>query len=310
MVNAMEPIKKALERMQIPNFSERYENARQEILGHPDIQNFIQQHQLEASEVEKALPKFLEYVEQAAVCCHQGSVKACTNTVPGCVPVLIKDAYAINVKYVACQQKKREDEQRQVAARITSLHMPKDTLNASMQNIDYNTKERLALGTFIGHFLLQIKQGQTPAKGLYLHGSYGVGKSYVLGALANDLALLGVASVLVYVPEFLLELKQAIDDRTLLDKIKLVKEAPILMLDDLGAETLSAWSRDEVLGSILHYRMAEKLPVFISSNFDYDELEEHFAHVKGNVERVKATRLMERIKATTEPINMTGESRR
>ena len=49
------------------------------------------------------------------------------------------------------------------------------------------------------------------------------------------------------------------------------------MLDDLGAETMTAWTRDEILGTIFHYRMAEQLPTFITSNFNYEELEHHLA---------------------------------
>ena len=32
----------------------------------------------------------------------------------------------------------------------------------------------------------------------------------------------------------------------------------MLLLDDIGAETVTEWSRDEVLGTILQYRMEEK----------------------------------------------------
>ncbi|RKJ41591.1 primosomal protein DnaI, partial [Butyricicoccus sp. 1XD8-22] len=68
---------------------------------------------------------------------------------------------------------------------------------------------------------------------------------------------------------------------------------------------------DEVLGTILHYRMAEELPTFITSNFDYDGLESHLAtSQKGDVEVVKAARIMERIKAITIPIQMGGNNRR
>ncbi len=57
--------------------------------------------------------------------------------------------------------------------------------------------------------------------------------------------------------------------------------------------------------------MAEQLPTFITSNFNYEELEHHLAQSqKGDIEVVKAGRIMERIKALTVPIEMRGGKNR
>src|SRR5699024_12021798 len=73
--------------------------------------------------------------------------------------------------------------------------------------------------------------------------------------------------------------------------------ADVLMLDDIGAETQSAWFRDDILGSILQYRMMEQLPVFFTSNYTMDQLETILSTTsKGGIEEVKAGRIMERIK--------------
>jgi len=50
-----------------------------------------------------------------------------------------------------------------------------------------------------------------------------------------------------------------------------------LILDDIGAESISEWVRDEVLGAILQYRMSENLPTCYTSNFDYELLEQYLA---------------------------------
>lgn len=42
-----------------------------------------------------------------------------------------------------------------------------------------------------------------------------------------------------------------------------LKMQTVLILDDIGAEFLSSWFRDEILGAILQYRMMERLPVFL-----------------------------------------------
>ena len=75
----------------------------------------------------------------------------------------------------------------------------------------------------------------------------------------------------------------------------------MLLLDDIGAEYLTPWSRDEVLEPILQYRMDEKLPTFFTSNFDYSGLEKHFTI---NGENVKAKRIIERVKYLSKEVRL------
>ncbi len=76
------------------------------------------------------------------------------------------------------------------------------------------------------------------------------------------------------------------------------------MLDDIGAETVTEWGRDEVLGTILQYRMEEHLPTFFTSNLTLEELADHLSMTKREVDVVKARRIIERIKQLTEEITM------
>jgi DNA replication protein DnaC len=52
------------------------------------------------------------------------------------------------------------------------------------------------------------------------------------------------------IPTFAGEMKQAISNDKVGPKLDEVKRAPILMIDDIGADSMSAWIRDEVLGVI------------------------------------------------------------
>jgi len=83
------------------------------------------------------------------------------------------------------------------------------------------------------------------------------------------------------------------------------------MLDDIGAEAVSSWTRDEVLGPILQFRMLESLPTFFTSNFDLKGLEHHLTYSqRGEEEKMKARRIMERIRALSEPVLVDGPNRR
>ena len=94
------------------------------------------------------------------------------------------------------------------------------------------------------------------------------------------------------------------------EKFTFIKTVPLLLLDDIGAESTTAWSRDEVLGPILQYRMEEDLPTFFTSNLTIDELESSLATTSNGVEKIKAKRIIERIKQLTVPLELISKNRR
>lgn len=310
----IESINQALKKINIPSFQQRYEAMRTEILAHPAIQTFIAQHgdSVTTDMIERNLPTLYEYISQKTTCCGAGNTSSCQNMLTGFVPKLYIIRDNIEIEYERCAQKIREDEHRETARMIESMHMPKDVLRATLADLMIDDVSRVDAANKAADFIARVKTtGQLPTKGFYIYGKFGVGKSFVLGAIANELAALHIRCVVVFVPEFLREMKNSIQDHTLNEKIDFVKKAPVLMLDDIGAETMSPWTRDEVIGTILHYRMSEQLPTFITSNFDYEGLEHHLAQsMRGDVEIVKAARLMERVRAMTIPIRMDGINRR
>ena len=72
-----------------------------------------------------------------------------------------------------------------------------------------------------------------------------------------------ISSTIVYLPEFIRTLKGGFKDGSFEKKLQRVREANILMLDDIGAEEVTPWVRDEVIGPLLHYRMVHELPTFL-----------------------------------------------
>ncbi len=141
-------------------------------------------------------------------------------------------------------------------------------------------------------------------KGLYLHGSYGSGKTFLMSALANEMASLGYSVSIVFVPDLCRELKRLMFKDDSEDIINDLKNVDILILDDLGAENLTGYIRDDVLGPIINYRWSEKKPFFIASNFTTKELLEHLSQTKEDqynksADYIKAARIFERIKQST-----------
>ena len=134
----------------------------------------------------------------------------------------------------------------------------------------------------------------------------------MVAALAHDLSEKRcVSSTLLHYPSFVIDVKNAIGDGNVKSLVDEIKQAEVLIFDDIGAEQSTPWVRDEVLQVILQYRMQEDLPTFFTSNFSFEDLEKHFAKGKnGNDETWEARRVMERIRYLAEETRLEGENRR
>lgn len=293
------------------NFQKRYEKMRKEILNHSDIRDFIRKHRdlITDEMLERSWGKLYEYINQSKECSRCESLDQCINIMNGYHPELIITRNSIDIRYERCPRKVMADEKRKNEKMIKSLYVPKDILAASFEDFEHDETRIDAVQKAVS-FLMNYEQGKT-VKGLYFYGKFGVGKSYLLGAIANRLAKKQISSMIVYVPELFRELKSSIADSTLNEKIEALKKESILMLDDIGAEAVSSWTRDEVLGPILQFRMLESLPTFFTSNFDFSALEHHLAYSqRGEEEKMKARRIMERIRTLSEPVFVGGPNRR
>lgn len=230
---------------------------------------------------------------------------------PGYEPKLTLNFHYVDVTYVPTEALLARQKQEEIKSRVKAMDMPKDIQSASFENFErtdgrgYASLEAL---DFVEQYSADPKSFH---KGLYLVGSFGIGKTYLLGATAKELAVKGFTTTLVHFPTFAVEMKQAIGKDQVAEKLDAVKKSPILMIDDIGADAMSSWIRDEVFGVILQYRMQEQLPTFFSSNFTMNELEQHLTVTqRGDEEPLKAKRIMERIRYLTKEIEMTGRNRR
>ena len=143
-----------------------------------------------------------------------------------------------------------------------------------------------------------------------MHGSFGSGKTYLICAMLNELSKKKVDITIVYYPELLRSLKESFDKDDFGSRMSSLKRVSILFIDDIGAESVTPWARDEILGTILQYRMDANLPTFFSSNLSIAELEEHLSNTKNGVDKVKARRIIERVKQLTDDLELVSKNRR
>lgn len=291
---------------------EETQRLRQEVLNDPEISHFLQYHQAELTPeiIDRGMSKLYEfYHEKQLAANHQ------TTVAPGYSPQLTIRNMQIDVTYVPTAKLRAEQAAKELESRVTLRNMPKFIRQADFDHFYTDEEHQTASRQEAFNAALRFVSSYQPGnfqQGLYLYGSFGVGKTYLLGAIANALAQQGVESTLLHFPSFAVSMKAAIRDNSTGDILDDVKQAPILMIDDIGADAMSSWIRDDILGVILEYRMQQELPAFFSSNFSMDQLEtEHLAvDNQGNEEPLKAKRIMERIRYLAVETQMMGDNLR
>lgn len=260
------------------------------------------------------LMKYTSNLEDSCIelnnCKNCKNILECKNYYKGHVyyPNLLNDNLVFD--YVSCKYQKEMEAKNRYKTNIYLFDLPKEIKEASMKEIDLDDPDRFKIIKWLKNFLDNYVK-HTGHKGLYLTGNFGCGKTYLISAVLNELAKKDHKVAIIYYPEFLRSLKESFSNPdTYNEKFNLIKKIELLLIDDIGAETMTEWSRDEVLGNILQYRMQEGLTTFFTSNLKIEDLEEHFSISSKGVEKVKAKRIVERIKQLTVEMTMISESRR
>lgn len=109
---------------------------------------------------------------------------------------------------------------------------------------------------------------------LAIVGPVGVGKTWEAAAIVRALLLLDnrVPAQLVAVPEMLDKLRPNADGASDIGQFQC---APVLALDDLGAEKQTEWT-DEQLYRLADFRHTRNLPTIITSNLYPEQLEARY----------------------------------
>ncbi|WP_149454525.1 primosomal protein DnaI [Pasteuria penetrans] len=268
----------------------------EKLLNHPKVLSFCKDHpEMEKESLLQSLPRVHQFLREQSSCRSCPGLDRCPNSVQGYVSHLVAHRGSVDLVLRACPllQQKREETERNLLFRTHRI--PRDVRSASFSSLLVDDQRVDAITAAI-NFCSAVRQGKCPIQGLYLYGPFGVGKSHIAGAIANCLAESNHSSYMFYVPDFLRNLQESISENRVGERLLALKGVDVLILDDIGAEVLTPWKRDEVLGSILQYRSAEGKPVVYTSNLCLEELEQHLACTeRGGMEAIKAKRLLERI---------------
>lgn len=298
----MEPIDKVIKKIVKERNLGDEQSLISQALHDPDVQAFLtaNANKIDQKMVQNSMSNLYEYYSQK----HTAN-----KVMAGYAPQLFLNGKVIDIRYVPTKTKLAQDRKQAAERRLQLIDVPTRLHDVSLSEIDVNDDRKQVL-TLIYDFLRKYKQ-DPDVQGLYLSGDYGVGKTYILAGLANYVVTnMNKNVVFLHVPTFIAGLASHFDDNSLQSEIRRLSECDLLILDDIGAESLSQWSRDDVLGVILQARMDNVLPTFFSSNLDMEALESHFEETRNATDPVKARRLMQRVRFLAKEVVVSGPDRR
>ena len=270
------------------NLSER--KFIQELLKDQDIVSFIDEYKISDDLFDTYLETFMAYYVKKSACKNCQGLKNCKQTRFGLAPILVKDGAYIDIDYFECSYKEENN-------KFNSPHL--HLYNSSFINVNekiFVNENRDEVLRFYKKFL-ESYESNPHQLGMYLHGSYGTGKSYIMASLAKSLADKQVDCAFVYYPDFVRMVKSMILTGGVNKLVDELKRVPVLFLDDFGGESNTNFIRDEVLLPILQYRMVNKLPLFITSNLSDKQIVDHLAESSKDIDVIKASRVFERIRS-------------
>ena len=116
---------------------------------------------------------------------------------------------------------------------------------------------------------------ENPQGWILLEGQYGCGKTHLAAAIANHRIDQGDTVLFITLPDLLDHLRSAYGPSSEIgyDEIfERIRNAPLLVIDDLGVENPSPWAQEKIF-QLLNHRYVTQLPTIITTNVDIDTLD-------------------------------------
>lgn len=304
-------MKKALEEINnagFKTFKYNLERSFDAALEDPDFKELVSK--LNTS--KDNLMKYTSILEKSKVeyasCMKCKNILECKNQINGYCYLPKVSGDGLIFEYKECKYKNKLDKKYEHQKNMYFHDIPLEIKNANIKDIYTTDKNRFEAIEWIHKFIKDYKKNRNQ-KGLYLNGNFGCGKTYLISALFNEMAKDKIKSAIIFWPDFLSDLKGSFQS-DYKEKLDYIKKVPLLLIDDIGAENTTEWSRDEIFCPIVQYRMESSLPTFFTSNLTLDELEQHFSLSRAKDDPIKARRIIERVKQLTVNLNMISKNLR
>ncbi len=279
------------------------------LLTQPEIIEFMRKHQLTPADIEPFAQRYQHWLVNVRLCNGCQGLHMCRQNDRGLILDMTVDNGVLMRQIRKCEYLTEEENQRAHLKKFIISDMPEHwaTLSLASLELDKESDEYLRIVDLMARWVRSPLE-----KGYYVYGLPGAGKTYLVACVANMMAKNGKTVAFVHVSTLVQRLKSYLDNREEFENVLVkVKSADIAIFDDIGAESVTSWVRDEILLPILNDRAERRKTTWFTSNEDLNSLKNHYMYnQKGEKEEIKAIRIMERIEALAIPLNLRGNNRR
>ncbi len=122
---------------------------------------------------------------------------------------------------------------------------------------------------------MALEFAKKPEGWLILLGGYGCGKTHLAAAIANYAIDQGQTALFVVTPDLLDHLRSTYSPHsttTYDQRFEEVRNAPLLILDDLGSHSSTPWAQEKLF-QIFNHRYNAQLPTIVTSNHELEEID-------------------------------------
>jgi DNA replication protein DnaC len=114
-----------------------------------------------------------------------------------------------------------------------------------------------------------------PRGWLVLLGGYGCGKTHLAVAIASEQLAQGRSALFVVVPDLLDHLRATYSPHSTVtydQRFDTVRNAPLLVLDDLGTQSSTEWAKEKLF-QIFNHRYNARMPTVVTSNLELEAMD-------------------------------------
>lgn len=246
--------------------------ALQKCLSNPETKKVMASLHLEDKDVASHLPLFLSYLEDIAYCSKCPGLDKCAKEIPLTVSTLGVDENGdLTRGFGPCELYSNKEK---LLSSFTFRDYRDEWLSLTPNKVTPKSERATAVFSYLGKTL---KDKEHPWA--YLQGEEGSGKSYLLVAFINAMALQGAKVNYLDCSKRFDELKSlSITNKNLFNQtISELGKCDILVLDNFGGGYRSDYIRDQVLIPLLAERSRQKLFTYFASPYSLEEIVSLFA---------------------------------
>ncbi|GAP63129.1 hypothetical protein ARMA_1552 [Ardenticatena maritima] len=157
----------------------------------------------------------------------------------------------------------RSDEHQDLSTLHLLSHMTFETFDLRAIELKGEDREKLFQAVRIAR-----RFAQNPSGWLVFVGGYGVGKTHLAAAIANEAVAHGHEALFIVVPDLLDHLRATFNPSSPVSydkRFEQVRRAELLVLDDLGTHSATPWAQEKLF-QLFNHRYMARLPTVITMN--------------------------------------------